>query len=583
MHHRREATLSLSPPTQPSLTQQQAPPRRQCPYWSDHQLSAFPPHPHFNPGIHPSSHNQQPNRSHHSPQPSLDASFSRSQAPHPYDPVHSSIPHLNNNWYPGTQSYHWSPITLPHPRASLDAFYPYPSTSSNNGAGSAATPGNNSSGERPTPTSGPVQPPVVQNQQTPRHEPFTPFPIAWQQQSGGPVRFSHFASQMSAPNQNQHNAQQSNDPAPASSPPSRTEGSHGNGNHESSGIRLPALQSLPTVLPRPGQASQNQAQQASTGTDDAQLTRPSARLEPSASAIGPSSNDGSPAPLGRLYENFFRNQLRDQSLFGGPSHRTETPEAAGNVPQSDGANRGMAPSPPLDSSNVPPRRLINMRHRQTPRRGESSDYDSDEDSADERLSWQEAAATNAMLQRLDDPLSARGVSGFSQEEDHRVREYQLARGAMKKKNVASSHAIASLQSVTISDLPDDEKSECTYLPSLPVSCRPLISNLPIRRMHNLLQRLWRDEPGRNQRGTASASQVQTRLWRPLHQEVVRRGGHVPVLPGQGAIGIAGAGHKPGGTQRPDEEQGSSHAFSSIESGPYPGTADGTRLVGAPYF
>lgn len=53
--------------------------------------------------------------------------------------------------------------------------------------------------------------------------------------------------------------------------------------------------------------------------------------------------------------------------------------------------------------------------------------------------------------------------------DDRIRAHQLLRGAMSNRRVASRSAISSLQSVEISTLPENERSESPPPPLLPVS------------------------------------------------------------------------------------------------------------------
>ncbi|OIW35616.1 hypothetical protein CONLIGDRAFT_627655 [Coniochaeta ligniaria NRRL 30616] len=78
---------------------------------------------------------------------------------------------------------------------------------------------------------------------------------------------------------------------------------------------------------------------------------------------------------------------------------------------------------------------------------------------------------------------------------------------MSTKRVASKTALASLQSVDIATLPETEKS--TYFHMSMSNHYPMnsgsISNIILPSVHYLLQRLWRREPGRNQRGTSSAA------------------------------------------------------------------------------
>lgn len=533
MHHPQDNALS---PQQPQLhqhhnhqTQQQQ--LRQCPYWSDHQLSGFPPH--YGPGLQPPPppHNHSSNHSPHNSRGSQNQGLAplnnRSQASHPYDPVHSSIPALNNNWYPGTPSYHWSPVTLPHPRPSLDTFYPYSSHSSAAGPGSAGTPGNNNStgsrgvgGLDPSSTSGPVQPPVVQNQQTPRHEPFNPFPIAFHHQSASLHRFSAVPPVMSAPNQTPQSGQQAGQQL-TSFPPASS---------EFSGIRLPALS--PPVLPRPTQTPQQQPQQEGATSSNGNMTTPSDNLSHSDPGMLPTrAARGLPEPP------------RTRNILDGSPRNPEMPQVAGSTAVPDGAS---VASPPSVSNSENRRRLLNMRMRQaSTRRSDSSDYDSEEDAAE---------AEHERALELLEQLAGPGVVPLRGEDmtEARIRAHQLLRGQMSTKRVASKTALASLQSVDIATLPESEKSK--NLLQTPLESRllervyMLISILPS--VYHLLQRLWCREPRRNQRGTPSTSQMQTRVRRSLYQEMVRGVGQLPVLSRQGAFGAAVQSRRPGSPRVP---------------------------------
>lgn len=92
--------------------------------------------------------------------------------------------------------------------------------------------------------------------------------------------------------------------------------------------------------------------------------------------------------------------------------------------------------------------------RTSTRRSDTSDYDSDEDAADE----QERA-----LEYLDQ-LSASGAVALRGEDltEARIRAQQLLRGQMSTKRVASKTALVSLQSVDINTLPEKDRSTCFH-------------------------------------------------------------------------------------------------------------------------
>lgn len=445
MHHPQDNSLSPTVPQphhhhhqpqqhQPHQQQQ----IRQCPYWSDHQVSGFAPH--FGPGLHSPSHNHLSNHSHHHSSQASQASQNqglaplnnRNQAPHPYDPVHSSIPPPNNHWSypPPAPPYHWSQqVTLPHPRPSpaLDPFYSYPNTPSSAGPGGAGTPGNSSSssnrgvgGLDPTSTSGPVQPPVVQNQQTPRHEPFNPFPNPFHHQPASLHRFSAAPPAMSAPGQIQQSGQQAGH-QPTSFTPAGS---------EFPAIRLPSLNQ--PVLPRTTQTAQQQQPLDGGATSNVNNTMPSAISSPP-----------DPVVQGRATRN-LPEPPRNRNLFDGSPRNQESPPA-----ESDGTSVASLPSATSSDNR---RRLLNMRVRQPATRpSDSSDYDSEEDAAE---------SEHERALEFFEQLAGPGVAPLRGEEmtEARIRAHQLLRGQMSTKRVASKSALASLVSVDIMTLEESEKS-----------------------------------------------------------------------------------------------------------------------------
>lgn len=568
MHHQaQDNNDSLSPPPQPQQPQHQhhhqqhqhqhqhahrQQPIRQCPYWSDRPLPGFAPH--FSPGLaaHPPrrNHPTNPPHSHLGPQGShsqhvqhpgagLATPDDRSQASHPYDPVHSSIPALNSTWYPGTPSYHWSPVTLPHPRPSFDSFWQYPnmnsSTNNDNPGGvgvgpesaeGAGTPlggtnddgnvGNNNSssnsrgavaGSDTTSSSRPVQPPVVQNQQTLRHEPFTPFsPLAFHQQPASLHRFNA----MPAPSQNQQSGQQTGQQPP---PPSFTSSST-----EFPAIRLPALGS--TVLPRPTQLSPPRQQPQQNAASTAGHNNMPGSGDPYA-APNPVVTSGSAARTTRaLPEPTLSTRVPSMASSRNPGTPPRT-----NADTFDRDRHNYFGSAATNTSLQNTRRLLsNMRSTHASgRRSDSSDYDSEEDAADEQ----------ERMGFLRDSLGA----NLSRDEltEARIRAQQLLRGQMSTKRVASKSAIASLRSVDIASLPEKDRSTYSHPPPICLiqsnNCLGQVNaNVLLRSVHHLLQRLRRREPGRHQRGTTPSTQVQARLRGPLHQEMVRGVGQLSLLP-----------------------------------------------------
>lgn len=91
------------------------------------------------------------------------------------------------------------------------------------------------------------------------------------------------------------------------------------------------------------------------------------------------------------------------------------------------------------------------------------------------------------------------------------------------KLVASPAAIASLEKVELSSLAGDDRSEYIYLTSQYTKTNRF-------RLHNMLQRIRHQEPGREHRMCSPPTQVQTRIRRPLPEALAQGFRQLPLLP-----------------------------------------------------
>jgi hypothetical protein len=136
-----------------------------------------------------------------------------------------------------------------------------------------------------------------------------------------------------------------------------------------------------------------------------------------------------------------------RALFDGLPRRNDTREGDVNMAEADSAS-GLA-TPPVPAT-TDRRRVVTMRRQPPPRRSDSSDdYSEDEVAdADEHQAFQIFAQLTG---RADQDMT-----------EARIRAHQLLRGQLSNKRIASKGALASLQSVDISSLADNEKSECLH-------------------------------------------------------------------------------------------------------------------------
>lgn len=202
------------------------------------------------------------------------------------------------------------------------------------------------------------------------------------------------------------------------------------------------------MLPRPTSTQTSQQQTQQNGNSNGNINMPGS------DAAGVNS-DSVLMPGGTARDLPDPTRRTRVPFDGSPRHQETPPQATGNSAERDGAS---VSSPPLDTRSENPRRLLNMRMtRASTRRSESSDYDSDEDAADE----QEQAL------EFINQLSASGAVPLRGEDltEARIRAQQLLRGQMSTKRVASKTALVSLQSVDIDSLPEKDRS--TYFHALP--------------------------------------------------------------------------------------------------------------------
>lgn len=96
---------------------------------------------------------------------------------------------------------------------------------------------------------------------------------------------------------------------------------------------------------------------------------------------------------------------------------------------------------------------------------------------------------------------AGGPRGVELSED-RIRQSQLMRGGMTARNIASPSAIASLESVDVATLEENERSK--YSKTRTMCCTSSDAKTIIS-MHHMLQRLWHSNSRGRQRGSVASA------------------------------------------------------------------------------
>ncbi|KAH8893746.1 hypothetical protein GQ53DRAFT_763305 [Thozetella sp. PMI_491] len=404
-----------------SRTQTQHSPPASCPSWRPDQTSTLPP--------------ALPN-----PNPDSTSARFRTLQPHPphsavhpaYDPVHAS----SNTWYhQQTPSFQW-PTSIGHP--------PHPGYHSRNSSSDYYTLGGSGAVSNPGPTLGAASGPPHQQPAPPT----LPFP---DHAYGFPYPFRHTPITRFPPAQPPYLPFNNQD---RSLPPQPT----------LRGISLPSLNPHSAHLPIPNPspphpASNNQPGQGAMSSPEG--SSPSTPGGPSNHTDAPAESPASP----------------NRTSEDGPSSSAATSHAPAlsrlnPLP----ANAPSPTTPPVfaTSSESGYRRQHSSRPRM-PRPSVNSDYDSEEELErieDEQMRFIEHYSLS----------SAAGGAAF-QLQDRGVRAHQLIRGQLSNKRVASKKALASLESVELSTLPENERTCVICYNEFGVENPEGINEAPLRLPH----------------------------------------------------------------------------------------------------